>query len=115
MLAKQVEFCALLLVNRARRAVGKKSLKRLPKGIPGMADACPLARALNYDGTVTAQHFRLSATKESLSVLRKYAKAFNTKVKRSYMSLRLQLPETLRLFVRLFDDGKFPHLIRKKG
>lgn len=92
----------LSLVNDARTSLNLPSLEALPSGDKARATRCPLALALGgmvgvdgicYDDSYSAQHV---------------AEAWHTSIRRhNDRKFIVDLPQTLRAFVRDFDLGAY--------
>lgn len=95
---KQVERwqeAALKFVNQCRAIAGKKPRKRLPKGFKGQGDRCPIARGIGIDDG----HVGLS---------------FATFRDKNGVRHEVKVPRLAASFIRHFDRGELPHLIRKQ-
>jgi hypothetical protein len=106
----------LALVNRVRVEIGLPALVALPKGTRAAADACPLARALNYDGKVRTRTAEFNVRRHNRAAARvcgtKTARAEH--VWKARPDTAFELPELLRTFVQEFDNGQHPDLIESK-
>ena len=77
----------LAYVNRIRKELGKKPIKRLPKGERRSPVSCPIARGIGsgarFSGVAITPNGHYDA------------------------------PQYVRNFVYLFDSGQYPELVRK--
>ena len=92
----------LSLVNVARGALNLPAIETLPRGEKGRSISCPLAQALGgivgVDGICFQDHY----TAEFV------ASAWQTKVyNRGHQRYVVDLPDTLKHFVRDFDLGAY--------
>lgn len=90
----------LRLVNNIRVTLGKKPLKKMPKGIQEDACECPVAAALNATFNYDTIDFHSDV------VARKVAAALHIK----RYDTQVLAPATLRGFAVQFDAGYFPEL-----
>ena len=77
----------LAYVNRIRKKLGKKPIKRLPKGDKKQPDSCPIRNGLGF-GSV--------------------GDLFITG-----LGMELKTPRYVAKFIHDFDSGKHPELVRK--
>ncbi len=97
----------LELVNAARGSLDLPRIESLPAGRTGRSTACPLAAAL--EGVVGADGICYKERYKALDV----AQAWNTKVyHRGRQKYVVDLPDTLRFFVRDYDLGAYHRLAR---
>ena len=92
----------LNLVNVARDAQNLPAIETLPQGSKGRSTSCPLAQALGgivgVDGICFQDHYRAQFV----------ASAWQTRVyNRGHQRYVVDLPETLKHFVRDFDLGAY--------
>ena len=78
----------LAYVNRIRKKLGKKPIKRLPKGDKLCYGSCPIARATGCD-----VHSTWMVNRNTLDETR--------------------LPSYIQDWIDRFDSGKHPELVRK--
>lgn len=77
--------------NRQREKKGKKPLKKLPKGEKLNPESCPCGRA-------TGLHVDMESAIDNHSGL--------------YVDhVRIPLPKSVKLFVKMFDNGQFPEYV----
>jgi hypothetical protein len=108
---EKLEQDALVLVNKARRAAGKKVLKKLPKGVRENLTSCPLAKALNFGGEMEGSNFRLPYKRCKIAKI--YAKAWGKpweKAEDEHDQHVVNCPKVLERFVTAFDNDELPHL-----
>ena len=95
----------LELVNSARYSLDLPRIDALPEGEMGRSVSCPLAHALGgivgVDGICFEEHYKA----------RYVAQAWQTRVSnRGHRRYVVDLPDTLRHFVRDFDLGAYRRL-----
>lgn len=95
-------------VNAARVAAGFEPLDSLPKGTPGNAASCPLARAFRdvFPGATVGGALDGVPRERAHAV----AAALGTEVAHSNAKATLRLPRDLQQFVGDFDNGLHPQL-----
>lgn len=101
---------ALVLVNQARKAMERKALEKMPKGVIYGRYDCPLANALKLEITKNrAIHIRFDIrnSREILSI----SVAWKTKISFTGLTSEAILPTLLKRFVEHFDNGEYPSLI----
>jgi len=86
---------ALKAVNKARKALGLRALKKMPGGLPGCRDACPIYNALPPTTGVFGYSSNFCSRVKALKV----GKAWGTWVE-GYNVLN---PMSIRNFIREFD------------
>lgn len=96
---------ALEMVNRGRRAMGMKPLKRMPKGYIQEGDMCPIQRALNVASV--ADTITISNDYDKAVAL---AKIYNKGIEFSGYHAEIGMPKVLSQFVSDFDEGKYEKL-----
>lgn len=84
---------ALAFVNDIRKLQGRSKLRSLPKGIPGRAMSCPIAKAI--DGEVS----HLSAIYLSKNGSTEWC----------------AIPADAENFIVDFDQGKYPELVDRRN
>lgn len=97
-------------INRARVSLGLQPVGALPPGEPGDIESCPLSLLL--PGIVGVNGVSFDNQADALRV----AGAWNTAVEIGGRGrMVVILPSVLRRFVRDFDLGAYPSLVRKKN
>lgn len=116
---KRRKTIVLKEVNRARVEMGLCHLKALPRGQRNNCLECPIARALTpgLKGiAVRAGEIRLiSSAKGSIPARRRIAKLqrlWPTANKLNKTADSVKYPHSLSAFIRDFDAGKYPELVR---
>lgn len=100
---------SLKAINRARVAIGLDPVDALPSGEPGDFRSCPLSLLL--PGIVGVNGISFENQADALRV----ASAWNTAIEIGGRGrMVVLLPSLLRRFVRDFDLGAYPSLIRKR-
>jgi len=105
---------ALRLVNDFRNRVGRKTLKKLPKGEMSNAKACPLYNAIDASCTaIDSDDAIFSNAKDAIQA----ATAWGTRVrigggldKGKYI---VTCPKVFDEFIDRFDSGEIPSLIKE--
>ena len=93
-------------VNRARVALGRRPLKRIPKGKLHCPDACPLAKAVG--ASIGSGFADFDSPKDA------YAVAQAWKQKRSIFNIcAVPLPGAMARFVEKFDGGELPQYVKR--
>lgn len=80
----------LAYVNRIRKKLSKKPIKRLPKGEMGVPSRCSIANGIGNDVLVCLGQKLVFTTRQVFI-----------------------LPDECVRFGQNFDDGKYPELVRK--
>lgn len=96
----------LELVNKCRVATGLEPLKRLPKGTPRNPTHCPLARALNFDASVTPSYIRVGKPETAEGLI----KALGTE-RFPDSATEVRMPSLFAQFIEHFDREHYPSLI----
>ena len=97
---------ALRIINRIRtQGLNLEPIETLPKGIKESLRSCPIANALDKRAQVDGDYliFRNKLDAKKVARLIRKGKDDNEVV----------IPATLGNFVTEFDDGAYPHLIRR--
>lgn len=92
----------LLLVNEARDSLSLPAIERLPKGEKGRSTSCPLAQTLGgivgVDGICFKERYKAEYV----------ASAWQTNMyNRGHQRYVVDLPDTLKHFIRDFDLGAY--------
>jgi hypothetical protein len=96
----------LRVINRLRvEALGLQPIETLPKGKIGESGLCPLANALNRRAEVDQDYLYFSNEASAKKAARLIRKGKD--------NCDVVIPATLGKFVEEFDDGAYPHLIRR--
>lgn len=99
-------------INKARKALKMRPLKKIPKGHKEDGYSCPIARGLGNRNQSDELH--VSCMVETLPERgKKIAKAWGQQLVRSNPPrsperVWVEMPMAVDRFVRDFDDGKFP-------
>lgn len=98
-----VDVKVLAYVNRLRKQLGRRPLKRLPKGEVCCAESCPIARALKpTDGYAEVDDTEIVVVRGAGFDAREV--------------LKTKPPRYVTRFVRHFDNGLIPELVsRRRG
>jgi hypothetical protein len=100
----------LKLVNDVREAVGLPALQELPKGGMKQSLGCPLSQALGPEGERVSVGIN-SITAPSREFAEAAARVWHTSWRCEEGTYIVYLPQTLREFVFIFDQGELPELI----
>ncbi len=98
---------SLTAINRARVALGLFPVASLPAGQRAMIDACPMSQLL--PGIIGATGISFDNQEDALRVASAWGTTIEIGAKGRMVTV---FPPILRLFVRDFDLGAFPSLIR---
>ena len=99
---------ALAAVNRARICLGMLPISELPRGSRGSIESCPLSLVL--PGVIGANGIAFENQEDALSV----SAAWRTPIEIGGRGrMIVVLPSILQHFVRDFDLGAYPSLVRK--
>jgi len=95
----RLERDALKVVNRIRRAEGRKPLNKLPKGKSGKSFACPIARSLDHG------HVWVGENNALVIPLRKLATYLAAGLKMKDETVELKMPKSFDRFIKWFDNA----------
>src|SRR5580698_7702926 len=90
-------------VNKARAALGKDPLDKMPKGYIGSATLCPIAQAFDCEATACDMLVTFEDTEDA----KKVAKAWS---RRCNKYGEIGVPIIIRQFIDEFDERLFPEL-----
>jgi hypothetical protein len=115
---KSVDLSQVLrLVQLGRHALGMAPRSNLPKGLRGLDNCCPLARAFrkSVSSDDDIQHYMLTADYDEAvslaSALGAPSPLWATLTESGEGLYRVFLPQTLNQFVLEFDEGFFPEFV----
>ena len=95
----------LALVNQARKALGAKPLRKLPKGELKNAASCPIFKSIPQAWGVYSADITMRNQKSALKLRR----AWNV----YGYERKVDLPAALQNFITEFDHGRYPELIKQ--
>ena len=105
----------LKLLNAARRELGLRPLRKIPRGFRKSLFSCPIALSLPGEVHVTSEAVYLSWSQGAAASA--LARAWGTRAEpyKNYGTWTVELPQELRRFFRAFQDGMIPELDRRNA
>lgn len=107
-MSKPTIKAALVLVNKARKVMFLKPLNKMPRGVISSGCDCPLSNAL---GLMVSRRYAVSYDRIEIMCM---ARAWETKTSREGHLLVANFPPLLIRFLKCFDNGEYPSLIKPK-